>query len=102
MPSPRSLRDRLQAVLTEAMDAYPDQPRDAADRWWLPASRGGSAPGPEEGLRLDEEGMRRADLAAEARIQRSRRAAHPRRPRRGRVAPGPTQEPSPGIRETAS
>ena len=69
------LRDRLQAALTEAMDAYPDRPRDDADRWWLPASRGGSAPGPAEGLRLDDEGMRQADLAAEARIHRSRKSA---------------------------
>ena len=67
------LRDRLQSVLTEAMGAYPDRPRDDADRWWLPTSRGGSAPGRAEGLRLDEEGMRRADLAGEARIRRSRK-----------------------------
>ena len=66
------LQDRLQAVLTEAMDAYPDRPSADADPWWLPASRGGSAPGREEGLRLDDEGVRRADLAAEARIPVSR------------------------------
>ena len=72
-------RSRLDALLAEAMDAYPEQPRDDADRWWLPASRGGSAPGPEEGLRLDEEGMRQADLAAEARIQ-SLAQGHPLRP----------------------
>lgn len=74
------LRERLAALLDEAMRAYPDRPRDDADRWWLPASRGGTAPGPEEGLRLDDEGMRRADLAAEARIARSRKRSRARRP----------------------
>ena len=96
------LRDRLQAVLTEAMDAYPDRPRDDADRWWLPASRGGSAPGPAEGLRLDEEGMRQADLAAEARIQRSRKGARVTPRRRGRVVAGRAQAPPSVIRESAS
>ena len=95
------LRDRLQVVLAEAMDAYPDQPKDDADRWWIPASRGGTAPGSEEGLRLDEEGMRQADLAAEARIQRSRKRARLRRIRRSRVTTGGAQAP-PSIRESAS
>ncbi len=53
------LRERLAAMLAEAVDAYPDRPRDDADRWWLPASRRGTAPGIEEGLRLDSEGMAR-------------------------------------------
>ncbi|WP_323097603.1 lysophospholipid acyltransferase family protein [Intrasporangium sp. YIM S08009] len=58
-----ALRERLALMLADAVDAYPDQPRDDADRWWLPASRGGTAPGIEEGLRLDDEGVARADLA---------------------------------------
>ena len=70
------LRDRVAVLLDEAMAAYPDRPRDDADRWWLPRSRGGTAPTIEEGLRIDEEGMRRADLAAERRAQRSRRRFH--------------------------
>jgi 1-acyl-sn-glycerol-3-phosphate acyltransferase len=73
------LRDRLDTLLGEAIATHPDQPRDDADRWWLPASRGGTAPDPEEGLRLDEEGMRRTDLAAEARNRRSRKRARVRR-----------------------
>jgi len=56
-----ALRERLVQLLAEAVDAYPDRPRDDADRWWLPASRGGTAPGVEEGLRLDAEGVARAD-----------------------------------------
>lgn len=67
------LRARVAMLLDEAMAVYPDRPRDDADRWWLPRSRGGTAPTVEEGLRIDEEGMRRADLAAERRAQRSRR-----------------------------
>ncbi|MCU1537131.1 MAG: 1-acyl-sn-glycerol-3-phosphate acyltransferase [Humibacillus sp.] len=69
----RLLRERVDALLQEAMDRHPDAPRDDADRWWLPRSRGGTAPGPAEGLRLDEEGMDRADRAAEARLQRRTR-----------------------------
>jgi len=74
------LRARLETLLDEAIETHPDRPRDDVDRWWLPASRGGTAPGREEGLRLDEEGMRKADLAAEARISRSRKRSRARRP----------------------
>ena len=73
------LRARVDSLLSEAIDTHPDQPRDEADRWWLPASRGGTAPGREEGLRLDEDSMRKADLAAEARVLRSRRGSRVRR-----------------------
>jgi 1-acyl-sn-glycerol-3-phosphate acyltransferase len=54
------LHKRLQALVDEAIDAYPDaeQPPGA---WWLPASRGGSAPTPERALEMDaEEKARRA------------------------------------------
>ncbi|NUO91292.1 MAG: 1-acyl-sn-glycerol-3-phosphate acyltransferase [Dermatophilaceae bacterium] len=79
------LRAGVAALLGQAMDAYPEQPRDDADRWWLPRSRGGTAPTVEEGLRIDEEGMQKADLAAERRAQRARRRsrATARQPRRG-------------------
>ncbi|GAA2741682.1 lysophospholipid acyltransferase family protein [Terrabacter aerolatus] len=73
------LRARVDALLAEAVETHPDRPRDDADRWWMPASRGGTAPGPEEGLRLDELGMRKADQAAEARNRRSRKRARSRR-----------------------
>jgi 1-acyl-sn-glycerol-3-phosphate acyltransferase len=61
------LRERLRKLLDEAADAYPDHPRDDTDRWWLPASRNGTAPGVEEGLRLDDEGIARADAPSRAR-----------------------------------
>lgn len=38
------LRERLRQLHEEAMDAYPQHPRDAQDRWWVPAERGGAAP----------------------------------------------------------
>ncbi|MEO7058619.1 MAG: lysophospholipid acyltransferase family protein [Lapillicoccus sp.] len=40
----RLLHARLEEMLEEALDSYPDHPRNAADRWWLPATRGGAAP----------------------------------------------------------
>ena len=52
-----NLTDRLHHALTElldaAMDAYPDEPRDDEDRWWLPHDRGGTAPDPETAHALD-------------------------------------------------
>lgn len=42
------LRRRMQVLLDEAWRDYPDQPRDDADRWWVPAIRGGAAPSLEE------------------------------------------------------
>ena len=59
------LHDRLSALLDEAITAYPasEQPPGS---WWLPASRGGSAPTPERALELDaEEKSRRAARRAQ-------------------------------------
>lgn len=61
------LRTRLDALLVEAMDSYPDRPRNSRDRWWLPASRGGSAPTPDVAALLDGEAVRRVDARAAAR-----------------------------------
>ena len=48
------LRRRLSALVEEAIDAYPadEQPPGS---WWLPASRGGTAPTPERAVVLDVE-----------------------------------------------
>ena len=46
------LRASLQDLLAESIAAYPQQ---EAGAWWLPASRGGSAPTPERALELDLE-----------------------------------------------
>lgn len=55
------LRIRLQALLDEAMSTYPDHPRSHRDRWWLPASAGGTAPRPEVAAELDAAAVARAD-----------------------------------------
>jgi 1-acyl-sn-glycerol-3-phosphate acyltransferase len=54
------LHKRLQALVDEAIDAYPDAEQPPGS-WWLPASRGGSAPTPARALEMDaEEKARRA------------------------------------------
>lgn len=58
------LRIRLQALVDEAIEAYPADEQPAGS-WWLPASRGGSAPTPERAMELD----------AEEQVERARRRA---------------------------
>ena len=48
------LRKRLETLLDEAIDAYPDEEQPPGS-WWLPASRGGSAPTPERAAEMDAE-----------------------------------------------
>ncbi len=55
------LRVRMQALLDEAMSTYPDRPRNDQDRWWLPASAGGSAPRPQVAAELEAAAVARAD-----------------------------------------
>lgn len=66
-----ALKLRMEALLEEAIAAYPDK-QDGA--WWLPASHGGSAPSLAEAERLDaEEKRERAERkAAKAAAKRSR------------------------------
>lgn len=49
---PREVTGRLLEVVRELVarlqEDYPQQPADDADRWWLPAHLGGTAPTPEE------------------------------------------------------
>ncbi|MBL6277377.1 1-acyl-sn-glycerol-3-phosphate acyltransferase [Micromonospora fiedleri] len=47
------LKTRLQELVDRAQREYPDQPADDADRWWLPAHLGGTAPTPAEAAALD-------------------------------------------------
>lgn len=47
------LAERMGALLAEAQRAYPDQPAGPDDRWWLPASLGGTAPTRAEADALD-------------------------------------------------
>jgi 1-acyl-sn-glycerol-3-phosphate acyltransferase len=50
---------RMTALLDEAVDTYPESPRDDADRWWLPHDRGGTAPDTETAAVLDREAVAR-------------------------------------------
>ncbi len=67
MPNPGESIDALsarlyavmKALLDEAIGRYPQQPRNAADRWWLPASKGGTAPDPATAARLDRDALAR-------------------------------------------
>ncbi|BCJ60632.1 lysophospholipid acyltransferase family protein [Micromonospora endophytica] len=49
------LSRRLTALVDRAQREYPDRPADPADRWWLPAHLGGTAPTPEQAAALDAE-----------------------------------------------
>lgn len=66
------LRRRLAELLDQVQHAYPDAPGDDADRWWLPAHLGGTAPLPEVAAVLDREGVAQADAASAARVARAR------------------------------
>lgn len=55
------LRARVDDLLHQAMDEYPQRPRNGADRWWVPACRGGAAPTQAQGLALDEAALLRSD-----------------------------------------
>ena len=45
---------RISALLDGLQHSYPYQPAGDDDRWWLPASLGGTAPTPEEAAAMDE------------------------------------------------
>lgn len=47
------LRGRMQELLDRAQKDYPASPSGPDDRWWLPLHLGGTAPPPEDALRLD-------------------------------------------------
>jgi len=60
------LRYQMEKLLHGLQETYPEQPTDDADRWWLPARLGGTAPTPERAAELD---------LAEAAERRARKAA---------------------------
>ncbi len=63
----RALKDRMAAMLDTAIRSYPEAEQPPGS-WWVPASYGGTAPTPEEALRLDaEEKRRRAEKRRAAR-----------------------------------
>lgn len=62
------LHATMKALLDEAVVRYPQQPSGAADRWWLPARFGGTAPSLAEAAALEV-------AARRARAARARAAA---------------------------
>ena len=56
---PRDVTKRLMAAIgdmvVDLQDRYPQEPADEADRWWLPARLGGTAPTPEEAEQIARE-----------------------------------------------
>jgi 1-acyl-sn-glycerol-3-phosphate acyltransferase len=58
------LRDRMRVLLDETIAAYPETEPGV---WWMPRSHGGTAPTPEEAVRLDRE-----ELVRRAAARRSR------------------------------
>jgi len=58
----------MQGLLSKTRDRYPDSPAGPADRWWLPAALGGTAPTPAEAAGLDQA---EAEAKAAARAARA-------------------------------
>jgi 1-acyl-sn-glycerol-3-phosphate acyltransferase len=51
----KDLHARMSALVEQVQSEYPDRPAEDADRWWLPAHLGGSAPTPEQAAALDSQ-----------------------------------------------
>jgi len=51
----------MAALLDRVQHTYPQRPSGPEDRWWLPASLGGTAPTPEEAAELDAAGRARRE-----------------------------------------
>jgi 1-acyl-sn-glycerol-3-phosphate acyltransferase len=49
----KELRTRMSTLLDRVQAGYPDRPASDAERWWLPAHLGGTAPTPAEAAELD-------------------------------------------------
>ncbi len=62
------LRARMEQMLHAAQERYADRPAGPDDGWWLPARLGGTAPTPDEALKLDRDELR-ARLAAAKRAR---------------------------------
>lgn len=67
------LMDRIREMVAEEVADYPQRPSGPGDRWWVPASLGGTAPTVEESARLTEQFRARARArAAWRRLQQLR------------------------------
>jgi 1-acyl-sn-glycerol-3-phosphate acyltransferase len=77
------LRERMAALLDHVQRTYPDQPASPEDRWWLPASLGGTAPTPAEAVAMEA-----AERAERAERGRDAAGSIGRRPPRRREGAG--------------
>ena len=64
----KELKERMQVLLDEAVATYKGRPKDENDTWWIPASRGGTAP------TLEESEHKHAEVKAARAAKRARRA----------------------------
>ena len=69
MAETEALHTRMSELLDRTIRAYPAEEQPPGS-WWLPAAYGGSAPTPEEALRLDAEEKRRRAEKRRERLQR--------------------------------
>jgi 1-acyl-sn-glycerol-3-phosphate acyltransferase len=67
------LKARMAALLDQTIRAYPAEEQPPGS-WWLPASYGGSAPTPEEAVRLDSEELRARIRARNAKRRERQRS----------------------------
>jgi 1-acyl-sn-glycerol-3-phosphate acyltransferase len=73
------IRAAMEALLDEAQRTYPQPPAGPEDLWWQPAHLGGTAPTPEEAVRLDHSDVKgsrpkASPVATVRRLLRRRRA----------------------------
>lgn len=57
-----ALRERMDRMLREAQETYPDRPAGPGEAWWQPARLGGGAPTPEQAAALDAQDRSRRGL----------------------------------------
>ncbi|GLY14107.1 1-acyl-sn-glycerol-3-phosphate acyltransferase [Kineosporia sp. NBRC 101677] len=73
MATTAELHRRVDALLHELQDRYPQEPTDDADRWWLPVERGGTAPTPERAKELDAAAVAATAQKRREKLQKKKR-----------------------------
>jgi len=83
------LKSRMAVLLDEAIESDPYRPTGPDDTWWLPASKGGSAPTPEDAAVIEKaeaeerikEARAKARAAAEIRVKARAKAKAKQKPK---------------------
>ncbi|GAB3264855.1 lysophospholipid acyltransferase family protein [Kineosporia babensis] len=73
METTAELQRRVDVLLKDLQQRYPQEPADDADRWWLPAELGGSAPTLEEAKELDAAAAAEKAAKRREKLQKKRR-----------------------------